>query len=277
LSISNPAGAVAHATPAASVSQVRREARVAANLFFNLLARNLKTRYRGSVLGVFWTLLNPALMLAIYTVVFSKIVRINVQPYPVFLLAGLLPWTAFSQGISTATVSLLANAPIVKKVYFRLELLPIAEVATAAVNLLISLGLVIIGLLVYRGSLDLALISLPLLVAIQVIFTAGLGLALAAATSYFRDVEYLTGLALLVLFYASPIIYPANYPSSHTLRTLLQLNPMTWLMTGYQDILFHRRWPDMVQLGKFALFTAIVCSLAWIIYRRVRPHLPEEL
>jgi ABC-2 type transport system permease protein len=228
------------------------------------------------VLGVFWMLLNPAVMMLIYTVVFSLIVRINIQPYALFLLAGLLPWTSFSQGLSTAAVSIIANAPLVKKVYFRLELLPIAEVATATVNLLIALGLVVIGLLFYRGSLDLVLISLPLLIILQVVFTMAVGAVLAALTCYFRDIEYLLNLGLIALFYGTPIIYPLSLAPKR-LRQVLELNPLSWLATSYQDVIFYRRWPQALPLLGFLLVTALAVPLAWLVFNRLRPHLPEEL
>src|SRR4029077_15982866 len=106
-----------HLDTLTTLVRARSERQVALGLLLTLLARNLRTRYRGSVLGVFWTLLNPAIQLVIYSVVFSLIVRINIKPSPVFLLAGLLPWTMFSQGLSTSAVSILANAPLAKKVY----------------------------------------------------------------------------------------------------------------------------------------------------------------
>ena len=269
--------------------QARSERQIAAGLLLSLLARNLKTRYRGSAIGVFWTLLNPAVQLVIYSVVFSLIVRgIDLKPYPVFLLAGLLPWTAFSQGLSTASVSIIANAPLVKKVYFRLELLPVAEILTATVNLLISLGLVIVGLLVYRHGLDIQLVMLPVLVLLQLVFTVAVGVILAAVTCYFRDVEYLLNLFLMVFFYATPIIYPISIVKPHldaagkmvghpALYAILAANPMSWLMGGYQDVIFWQRWPDPLQLLGFTVLTVVLCAGAVLVFRRLRPHLTEEL
>jgi lipopolysaccharide transport system permease protein len=259
-----------------TVARARPESRVAAELFRSLLSRNIKTRYRGSVLGIFWTLLNPAVMMVIYTVVFSVIVRIPIQPYALFLLAGLVPWIAFSQGLSTASVSILSNAPLVKKVYFRLELLSLAEVMTAGVNLVISLGLVLAGLIVYRRSLDMVWLALPFLVLLQLFFTAAVGLILSALTCYFRDLEYLLNLALVVGFYGTPIIFPRSIVPAK-LAPFVQANPLSWLTEAYQAVIFYRQWPDLLPLLGFAGITAAAWAVAWLVFSALRPHLPEEL
>jgi ABC-2 type transport system permease protein len=215
-------------------------------------------------------------MMVIYTVVFSVIVRIPIQPYALFLLAGLVPWIAFSQGLSSASVSILANAPLVKKVYFRLELLSLAEVMTAGVNLVISLGLVLVGLIIYRRSLDMVWLALPFLVLLQLLFTGALGLILSALTCYFRDLEYLLNLALVVGFYGTPIIFPRSIVPAKLLP-IVQANPLSWLTEAYQAVIFYRQWPDLLPLLGFAAITATAWVLAWLAFSALRPHLPEEL
>ncbi len=259
-----------------TIARARPESRIAAELFRSLLLRNINTRYRGSVLGIFWTLLNPAVMMVIYTVVFSVIVRIPIQPYALFLLAGLVPWIAFSQGLSSASVSILTNAPLVKKVYFRLELLPLAEVMTAGVNLVISLALVLLGLVVYRRSVDAAWLALPLLVLLQLVFTGALGVILSALTCYFRDLEYLLNLALIVGFYATPIIFPKSLVP-HKLALVVQANPLSWLAQAYQSVIFYRQWPEPLPVLGFAVITVAASITAWLVFSALRPHLPEEL
>ena len=254
----------------------RTEVRVAANLFANLTARNIRIKYRGSILGVFWTLLNPLVMMAIYTVVFSLIVRVAIHPYFLFLLAGLIPWTAFNQGLTLSAVSIVSNAPLVKKVYFRLELLPLSEVATAGINFGISLGLVVLGVLIYRRGLDITIVLLPLLVALQLLFMAGLGLALSALTCYFRDIEYILNLGLVAWFYGTPVIYPRSLVPAR-LQVFLDINPMSWLIGAYQDVIFYQRWPDPRRVLGFAVVTALVCAGSWLWFHRVRPDIPEEL
>ena len=259
-----------------TIARARPESRVAAELFRSLLLRNINTRYRGSVLGIFWTLLNPAVMMAIYTVVFALIVRIPIQPYALFLLAGLVPWIAFSQGLSTASVSILAAAPLVKKVYFRLELLPFAEVMTAGVTLVISLGLVLAGLVVYRRAVDVVWLALPVLVVLQLLFTGALGLLLSSVTCYFRDIEYLLNLALVAGFYGTPIIFPQSLVPKRLLP-FVQANPLSWLAEAYQSVIFYRRWPEVIPVLGFAAVTLVAAAVAWLVFSALRPHLPEEL
>jgi lipopolysaccharide transport system permease protein len=228
------------------------------------------------VLGIFWTLLNPAVMMGIYTVVFALIVRIPIQPYALFLLAGLVPWIALSQGLSAASVSILAAAPLVKKVYFRLELLPLAEVMTAGVTLLISLGLVLIGLVFYRHAIDVVWLALPLIVVLQLLFTGALGVLLGGLTCYFRDIEYLLNLALVAGFYGTPIIFPRSIVPRRLLP-FVQANPLSWLTEAYQSVIFYRQWPEGVPLLGFTAVTVAITAVAWLVFSALRPHLPEEL
>jgi ABC-type polysaccharide/polyol phosphate export permease len=187
-----------------------------------------------------------------------------------------VPWIALSQGLSTASVSILANAPLVKKIYFRLELLSLAEVMTAGVNLVISLGLVLAGLVVYRREVDVVWLALPFLVLLQLLFTAALGLILSALTCYFRDLEYLLNLALVAGFYGTPIIFPKSLVP-HKLAPVVQANPLSWLTEAYQSVIFYRQWPEPLPLLGFAAFTVAASVLAWLVFSALRPHLPEEL
>ena len=113
-------------------------------LLVNLIARDLKTKYRGSFFGIFWSLLNPLLLMLVYTLVFSVIVRVNIHPYAIFLLSGLVPWNAFAQSLQAATTSVLDNAAIVRKVYFPLQLLPLSAVLAISVNFGINIGLLLL-------------------------------------------------------------------------------------------------------------------------------------
>src|SRR5207248_4366004 len=130
-------------------------------LLSNLIARDLKTKYRGSYLGMFWSLLNPLLLMLVYTLVFSIIVRVNIHPYAIFLLSGLVPWNAFAQSLQAATTSVLDNAAIVRKVYFPLQLLPLSAVLAISVNFGINIGLLLLLTLIFHAHLALTMLLLP--------------------------------------------------------------------------------------------------------------------
>jgi len=245
-------------------------------LLANFVARDLKTKYRGSVLGIFWSLLNPLLLMLIYTVVFSVIVRINIKPYPVFLLAGLVPWNAFAQTLTSATISVQQSANIVRKVHFPLEVLPLSAVVTGSVQFLISLVLLAGLALIFGVGIGRSIVFLPLLVVLQLLFSFGLGSLLAAIQVYFRDIEYFLSVLLTVWFFGTPIVYsldlvPARY------QPFFQANPMAWLISSYQDIWFYKRAPGWAPVAGFLVVAVAMAAIGLAAYRRLSRRFAEEV
>jgi lipopolysaccharide transport system permease protein len=242
-----------------------------------LIQKDLKVKYKGTALGFFWSLLNPMLMMLVYAVVFSVIARFPIHRYPVFLLSGLLPWNAFTAAVSSASTSLIANANLVRRVRFPLEFLPLTAVLSGIVNLLLSLVILVIFALGFRQPLGLPLLILPLLLALQVLFTTGVCLFLSALNVYFRDVEYLVGIGLTALFFLSPVIYPLSSVSGNRLAIFLQFNPMTWLVTSYQAIWHDNSWPRLDYLGAFAVAAVAMMLLGRYVFRRLESRFAEEV
>ena len=227
-------------------------------LIQSLVARELKARYRGSALGIFWSFGNPLLLLLIYSAVFKYFVPAEdntVQPYALFLFCGLLPWTWFASSLNESAGSLIAGGNLIKKVLFPAEVLPIVSVLANMVHFL--LGLPILGAFLayyaYTGvppsadgtptipgvALHAAeLIWLPVVILVQLILTTGLALVLSALTVHFRDVRDILANLLTFWFFATPIIYPIA-SVSRSLKVWLDLNPFTHLAVSYQEILFH--------------------------------------
>ena len=245
-------------------------------LLTNLVARDLKTKYRGSLLGIFWSLLNPLLLMLVYTVVFSVIVRVNIKPYPIFLLAGLVPWNAFAQTLVTATNSVTDNAGIVRKVFFPLLILPLSAVMSATVQLLISLGLLALLAVVFQVGIGPVILLLPILVVLQILFSIGVGSLLAAGQVYFRDVQYFLSVLITVWFFATPIVYSLDLVPAR-FRLFFELNPMAWLISAYQAIWFYHRLPDAAHLGGFALVAALTCGAGLYVYDRLSRRFAEEV
>jgi ABC-2 type transport system permease protein len=245
-------------------------------LVSNLVLRDLKTKYRGSVLGIFWSLLNPLLLMLVYTLVFSVIVRVNIKPYPIFLLAGLVPWTAFSQTLVSATSSVTENAAIVRKVFFRLEILPLSAVLSSSVHLLISFGLLAVLAVLFGVGIGWSILFLPLLLLLQILFSFGLGSLLAAFQVYFRDVQYFLTVLITVWFFATPIVYSIDLVPAR-FRVIFEANPMAWLVSSYQDIWFYKRPPGLGHLVGFILIAVAVGGIGLATYLRLSRRFAEEV
>jgi ABC-type polysaccharide/polyol phosphate export permease len=217
-----------------------------------LVARDLKARYRGSVLGFFWSFVNPLLLLLIYSFIFATILPNRdekTQPYALFMFCGILPWTWLASSLNEAAGSLISGGNLIKKVLFPAEILPLVAVLANMVHF--ALGLVILGgfLVWFQHAPDLAgLPWFPVVVLVQLLFTAGLALGLSALTVHFRDIRDLLSNLLTLWFFATPIIYPwtmANLQDPATGELLpwfwwlLNLNPFAHLAIAYQEILFY--------------------------------------
>lgn len=216
-------------------------------MFTGLVDREVRARYKGSVLGFVWSLLNPLLMMAVYSLIFSVYMRINIPNYSLFLFCGLLPWGWFTSSITNATATITANANLIKKIYFPLEILPLVNVTTNLVNFLFSLPVLLAFMAVMHVGLTPNLLFLPLLIAIQFLLTLGFSLILCTLNAFFRDVEQLLGPVLLAWFYVTPVIYPeSQIPASF--KFLFYANPMAPLITSYQRIFYEGQAPAFEHL-----------------------------
>ena len=235
-------------------------------LIQSLVTRELKARYRGSILGFFWSFVNPLLLLSIYTFVFAYILpnqEEKTKPYSVFMFCALLPWTWFSASLLEASGSLISGGNLIKKVLFPAEVLPIVSVLSNMVHFFLGL-LILVGFMIgtshYPDPGD--LIFFPLVVVIQLIFTLGLALILSALTVHFRDIRDLLANLLTFWFFATPIIYFYRMESVAKFQWLFNVNPFFHLSVSYQEILFfhdpftggHLKWLLVMGAASCALF-----------------------
>ncbi|HEX6488847.1 MAG TPA: ABC transporter permease [Candidatus Dormibacteraeota bacterium] len=248
------------------------------DLLLLLVRKDLRVKYKGTALGFLWSLLNPLLMMLVYAVVYSLLFRFQVPRYPIFLLAGLLPWNAFLASVSGSAMAIVLNGQLIRRVRFPLELLPLTTVLAALVNLVFSLAILFIFAGIYRQPLGLPLLALPLLLVLQGLLALGIALMVSAITVYFRDLEYLIGVGLTALFFATPIIYPLSaLGKHHNIQFWLRLNPLTWLAQSYQSIWHENRWPDGGQLLELAVLGIVWTALGWLLFRRLRRRFAEEV
>ena len=250
-------------------------------LIQSLVARELKARYRGSVLGFFWSFVNPVLLLLVYSFVFSTIMpntTTGIQPYALFMFCGILPWTWFSASLSEATNSLIAGGNLIKKVLFPAEVLPIVSVLTNMVNFFLGL-LILVPSLIYfhRLHLSVELLWFPVAVLVQLVFTLGLALVLSALTVHFRDIRDLLANILTLWFFATPIIYSWTQDNVKAYKSLFDLNPFTHLAISYQEILFFGpvgHWKWLLALGGVSVLLFLA---GYWLFDRLRDSFSEAV
>jgi ABC-type polysaccharide/polyol phosphate export permease len=245
----------------------------------HLVARDLKVRYSSSALGVVWSLFAPLLMTLVYSVVFTFLVPQGIPKFPVFLLAGLLPWTFFTASVAGATGIIASNGHLINRVYFPREVLPLANLLANAVNFGIALALLFGFVLAFGVRLGASLAWLPVIIAIQAVLTLGLGLLLGAVNVYLRDVQQVVDVALLAWFFLTPILYRLeDTPLSPAAQRLVQVvNPMAGLVTAYRAVLYTGEMPDLAVLGIVALEAVLVFVAGALVFRRLSPAFAEAV
>jgi lipopolysaccharide transport system permease protein len=223
--------------------------------------RIIRTRYQQSVLGGLWVVIQPAAIVAIFTVIFTFFVPIDTgdMPYVVFSYTAMVPWLFLAQSLPDMANSLVGNMDIIKKIYFPREILPLAAMLARLIDLFVAAILLILLILFFRVPLfPTGWLFLPVILIIQAVLITGLGLALAAANAFYRDVQPLAQLGIQLWFYASPIIYPVSMvPDS--LRPFYFLNPMAGILEAYREVLLNQSMP-----GSYLYITGAVSLIVFI-------------
>ena len=265
-----------------------REVAASRELLWNLTLRELRGKYKRSALGWTWSLVNPLVTMALFTVVFGVFLRARpavgdpsgLDVFALWLLCALLPWTFLASTLSGGALALVGNANLVKKVYFPRETLVGAVAGANLATLLTELGVLAAALLVAGNTVLPWLPGVLVVTALLVVFGTGLALALAALNVYFRDTQHFLSIALQVWFYASPIVYPQSYVHGHLPPAVLaayQANPMTLFAEAYRELLYDLRWPSLGTLAALVGWAAGALVLGWLVFGRLSRRLAEEL
>jgi len=248
----------------------------------SLVARELKARYRGSVLGFFWSFVNPLLLLLVYTFVFTVVLPAahppELQPFALFMFCGILPWTWFSSSLLESSTVLITSGNLIRKVLFPAEVLPIVTVLAGAVHFCLGLPILAAFLVYYRVPVvPTDLLWFPVIVLIQLLLSLGLALLLSTLTVHFRDVRDLLSNLLTLWFFGTPIIYAMSQVPPQV-RQILNLNPMTHLVVSYQEVLFttgtFSQWPQLLAVGAASVGVFIA---GFFVFDRLRDTLAEEV
>lgn len=240
-------------------------------LIYVLVLRDIKKKYRRSILGVLWSMLNPLLMMVVTAMVFSTLFRFDVPNYILYLLIGQVMFTFFSEATNFAMGSILDNASLIKKVYVPKYLFPLARVLSSCVNLLFTLPAVLL-MMIYTGVLPTwRILSLLVPILLLLVFCLGIGLLLSACVVYFRDMFYLYGVLLTALSYATPIFYPEKIiPPEYT--ALLTYNPLTYFLHAFREVVYLGGLPQMETLAPCLLMAGAALVIGILVFRRAQHH-----
>jgi ABC-type polysaccharide/polyol phosphate export permease len=249
-------------------------------LIQSLVSRELKARYRGSVLGFLWSFVNPLLQLLTYTLVFTVILpnkQPDIQPFFLFLFCGILPWTWFQTSLAEASGVLIASSNLIKKVLFPAEVLPTVCVLANLSHFVLGLPILLL-FLAYQGKLAWTALLLPLPMLVQLVLTLGIALFLSALTVHFRDIQSILSHVLHLWFFATPVIYSyAQIAEGTPLRQVLRLNPMTHVIVTYQQMLFHGNVDHWRGLFLALLVGVVAFAAGAFLFDRLRDTLAEEV
>lgn len=246
-------------------------------MIISLVKRDLKSRYKASVLGFLWMFLNPLFQLIVYTIVFSTIMRMGIEKFYLFLFVALVPWIFFSTCLSSGTTVILGQQEMVKKIYFPREVLPLSFTLSQFVNMLLSFIIIFIVVFFSGISIDpVALLYLPLIMVIEFVLALGIVLIASSLTVYFRDLEHILSIISMAWMYMTPIIYPIEAVPEQYLKWFY-INPMTSVTIAYRDILYYGRCPRLETLLNAVILGLVVLVLGELLFKWLQRKFAEEL
>jgi ABC-type polysaccharide/polyol phosphate export permease len=246
------------------------------DLLKNLVSRDFKTRYKRSYLGILWSLLNPLLIIMVYTLAFDYIMKIRVKNFPMFFMCGYLPWSYLAASLSASLTSLSDSGYLIKAVYFPREILPLSTILSCLIHFLITFIFVFPFLILFGYFPKWVVFSLPLIILLQSLFIFGLSLFLSSIHVFFRDLRYILDVILMAWFWLTPIAYSASL-IPEKLLFFYKLNPMTLFVTAYREVLLNGVLLEPKYWMAILLATAGSLVLGYLSFLRIRKRLAEEI
>lgn len=246
------------------------------NMIVMLVRRDLRGRYRGSVLGFAWTFVNPILQLIVYTIVFSFVMRSNIEKYYLFLFVALIPWLAMASSVTGGSSCILMNQSMVTKIYFPRQVLPIATVTAAFVNMLLCMIVVLAVCLITNGLNFLVLWYLIPTILIEYILALGIAFIVSAVTVYFRDLEHILQIVVMAWQFLSPIMYSLDMVPERAQKYFM-LNPMTSIILSFRDILYYKQAPHLQTMLLSLILGVVFLVAGWFIFKKLNRRFAEVL
>jgi lipopolysaccharide transport system permease protein len=246
------------------------------HLTLKLAISEFKLRYKNSILGFFWSLLEPLLMLLVLYVIFTNLMKVNVENYQLFLLMGIISWNMLTRGTTMSLNSILGKPNLVQKVYFPREVLVISSNITALLMTLLEFVVFMCFMLIFRVMPGITIIYFPFILFVEFLLILGLSFGLAALNVYYRDVQYIWAVILQAGFFAAPIVYPISIISQEHVWIIL-LNPMTRIINMLRETVIYSTWPALKD-GLFIIAAALgILIIGYSIFLRLEPRFAEEI
>lgn len=246
-------------------------------MIFSLVKKELRGRYKGSVLGFMWTFINPLLQLLVYTFVFSVILGSPIDRYYLYLFVGLVPWLFFSGSMTGGAACIVNQKDMVKKIYFPREVMPISYVASGFVNMLLCFIVIFAVILVTGAGINpITLLYLPVIMIVEFVMALGGAMLTSALTVYFRDLEYILGILMMAWMYFTPVVYTMEQVPEEV-RFLFNFNPMTHVINAYRDVLYWKQIPELSTLIWGFALGMIVLVIGTISFNKLQKGFAEEL
>lgn len=251
-------------------------------LLFSLTKKELKVKYRGSVLGFLWSLLNPILTMLVYSFVFSIVLRAGIQEFAIFLICALLPFNFLSNSVNYGAGSIISSSNLVNKIYFPREIIPLSIVFANLFNFFFELIALFIVLAIMGYKFYVFLYLLPIVIFIQFFLVVGVTLLVSALNVFFRDLQHLITIIMMVWFFGTPIIYPLSMVPEK-FQFIIKINPMTVYSSYYRNIFYYVKYPEssgfpslwetLSALG----ITLLIFFIGYFVFKKMEPRFAEEI
>lgn len=246
-------------------------------MIISMVRKDLRSRYKGSVLGFAWTFINPLLQLVVYYFVFKMLMKNDLVNFHLYLFVGLIPWIFFSASLTGGAVSVISQKDLVKKIYFPREIIPISYVTSCFVNMLLSF-IVVIGVALATGVIPTpaGLLCLPVIMIVEYMLALGMALIVSSLTVYLRDLEHILGIITMAWQFATPICYEESLIPDW-LMPYYSMNPMTPVVRAYRSILYEASVPDLGSLSMSVVFGVSFLIVGAAMFRHLQKRFAEEL
>lgn len=246
-------------------------------LIWQLTLKEWKIKYHSIYWGFLSSLLTPLVLMIIFAVIFPRFMRFEIKNYPLYLLAGIFPWTFFSSSIASSSGSIIENRNLIKKVYFPKEILPISVNLLHLINFIFMLLILLVGMIILKQELSWTIVLFPVIVFFQCLLNLGFSLCLSAFAITHRYIKFIFDVTLPLLFYSAPIIYPVSFVSNKFLLTMLLLNPITPIISSYQNVLVMNSVPSSIIIFLTIFYSVFYLALGTFIFLKLEKKLADHV